>query len=94
MMFNTYSGTKVTQNIDVSNFGTMQKGQLNNNIDFFAASQQQTTQQPTQGADVPNFSKKKQPLEQDLIWIAFNLYIFIKILEDLSRNIKIQDRNI
>lgn len=67
MMFNTYSGTKVTQNIDVSNFGTMQKGQLNNNIDFFAASQQQTTQQPTQGADVPNFSKKKQPLEQDLI---------------------------
>lgn len=70
MMFNTYSGTKTAQTVDVSSFGTMQKGQLNN-IDFFAQPTQPTNTNTNTNTnvqpDVPNFSKKKQPLEQDLI---------------------------
>lgn len=64
-MFNTYSGTKTAQTVDASNFGTMQKGQPGQlgSIDFFAQPTNTTQQQP----EVPNFSKKKQPLEEDLI---------------------------
>lgn len=59
-MFNTYSGSKSSAPVlDASSFGTMQKGQPV--ADFLQA----LPTQPPQ--EVPNFSKKKQPVEQDLI---------------------------
>lgn len=62
VMFNTYSGSKTSSaGIDASSFGTMQKGSAGN-LDFF----QQPLAQPAQ-PEVPNFSKKKQALDQDLI---------------------------
>lgn len=64
MMFNTYSGSKTSNPsaIDASSFGTMQKNP-GANVDFF---QNIGVAQPPQEAQVPNFSKKKQPTE-DLI---------------------------
>lgn len=60
-MFNTYSGNKSSTAglIDASSFGTMQKGQAGS-VDFF---QNLPTQPVQQQQEVPNFSKKKQPVQ-------------------------------